>query len=82
MFILAKMVGIAVLIWFSMTGKAQGEYWLRWAIIGLIGYWLTWIGLYLTFSLPIAPTIGAFVVAFLIRKKLIYDAKKAKEVIS
>jgi hypothetical protein len=78
MFILAKIVGIAVLIWFGMTAKAQGEYWLRWVIVGLIGYWLTWILVYMTLSMPIAPTFVALGVVYFIRRKLIDDAKKAK----
>ncbi|MCK5897961.1 MAG: hypothetical protein KAG06_02685 [Methylococcales bacterium] len=76
MFILAKMVGIIVLVWFSMSAKSYGEYWLRWAIVGLIGYWLTWILLYATLSIPIGPTFVALGVTYFIRKKLVYDAKK------
>lgn len=78
MFLLAKIVAIAILVWFAITAKAQGEYWLRWVIIGLIGYWLTWALLYLTFSIPIAPTFAALVVAYFIRKKLLQDAEKSK----
>ena len=76
MFILAKMVGIIVLVWFSMSAKAYGEYWLRWALVGLIGYWLTWILLYVTLSIPIGPTFVALAVTYFIRKKLVADAKK------
>jgi FtsH-binding integral membrane protein len=78
MFILAKMVGIIVLIWFAMSAKSQGEYWLRWAIVGLIGYWLTWTLLYITLSMPILPTFAALTMTYFIRKKLMYDAQKNK----
>lgn len=78
MFILAKMVGIIVLVWFAMSAKSYGEYWLRWAIVGLIGYWLTWTLLYITLSIPIAPTFVALAVTYFIRKKLVYDANKNK----
>ena len=78
MFILAKIVGIIVLVWFAMTAKTQKEYWLRWVTVGLIGYWLTWTILYITLSIPIAPTFISLVVVYFIRKKLIHDSKKNK----
>lgn len=79
MFILAKIVGIAVLVWFAMTAQAKKEYWLRWVLVGLIGYWLTWFLLYFTLSIPVLPTFVALAVAYLIRKKLIYDSEKINE---
>jgi len=42
MLLLAKLIGVLVLVWFFMTGKKMGEPPLKWAIIGLIGYWLAW----------------------------------------
>ncbi len=79
MFILAKIIGIGVLVWFSITGKQQGEYWLRWALVGLLGYWLTWFLVYATVSIPFLDTAAAFTAAFFIRQKLVHDAKKARE---
>ncbi|NOQ36151.1 MAG: hypothetical protein GQ569_09690 [Methylococcaceae bacterium] len=79
MFILAKLIGIGVLVWFAMTGKEQGEYWLRWAIVGLLGFWITWFMVYFTLGMPILPTVAALAAAVLIRKKLLHDAKKSKE---
>lgn len=79
MFILAKLVGIGVLVWFAMTAKDQGEYWLRWALVGLLGYWLTWFLIYATVSIPFLDTAAAFAASYFIRQKLLYDAKKAKE---
>ncbi len=76
MFILAKIVGVAILVWFAMSAKAQGEYWLRWVMVGLIGYWLTWFILYFTLSIPVLPTFAALAVVYFIRKKLLYDSEK------
>lgn len=78
MFILAKIVGIIVLVWFAITAKAQGEYWVRWVIIGLVGYWLTWTILYITLSIPVVPTFTALAVVYFIRKKLLHDSGKNK----
>jgi hypothetical protein len=49
MLLLAKFAGIAVLVWFYLTAKEKGEQPIKWAIIGLIGYWITWWALRLTF---------------------------------
>lgn len=78
MFILAKLIGIGVLVWFAMTAKDQGEYWLRWAIVGLLGFWITWFLVYFTLGMPVLPTVAALAAVFLIRRKLIYDAKKSQ----
>ena len=48
MLLLAKFAGIAVLVWFYLTAKEKGEPAIKWAIIGLIGYWITWWALRLT----------------------------------
>ena len=42
MLFLAKFAGIAVLVWFYLTAKDKGEQPIKWAIIGLIGYWIAW----------------------------------------
>ena len=48
MLFLAKFAGIAVLVWFYLTAKDKGEQPLKWAIIGLIGYWIAWWAVRLT----------------------------------
>jgi hypothetical protein len=48
MLLLAKFAGIAVLVWFYLTAKEKGEQPVKWAVIGLIGYWITWWALRLT----------------------------------
>jgi uncharacterized membrane-anchored protein len=94
MLLLAKIAGIIVLVWFYMTAKEKGEQPFKWAIIGLIGYWLAWwiVDLSIVSSLPpgffknytaifiIAqiPALCAIGAAFLIRKKLLADAAKTK----
>ena len=92
MLLLAKVAGIAVLVWFYLTAKKQGEQAFKWAIIGLIGYWLTWWAIRLTvvaglsgvltkspviaFTVFQIPVVCAIAAAFLIRKKLLADADK------
>ena len=94
MLFLAKLAGIAVLVWFFLTAKSQGEPPYKWAIIGLIGYWTTWWAIKLTvvtalaglvaksatmtFLLVQIPAICAIAVAFFIRKKLLADIAEKK----
>jgi hypothetical protein len=89
MLFLAKLAGVAILVWFFLTAKSQGEQPYKWAIIGLIGYWTTWwaikltvvtalVGLVaksatMTFLLIQIPALCAIAVAFFIRKKLLAD---------
>ncbi|MDD2660800.1 MAG: hypothetical protein PHY54_14175 [Methylococcales bacterium] len=90
MLFLAKFAGIVVLVWFYLTAKDKGEQPIKWAIIGLLGYWIAWWAVKLTvvaaFSGLVAksammtfiviqiPALCAIAAAFLIRKKLIEDA--------
>ena len=86
---LARFAAIAVLVWFYMSAKEKGASPINWAIIGLIGYWITWWVVKLTlvsallgtvaknptgtFLLIQIPALCAMGVAFLIRKKLLAD---------
>lgn len=88
----AKFGGIAVLVWFYLTAKEKGEPAFKWAIIGLIGYWLAWWIVNLTavpaltgtvaktlttvFLVKQIPAVSAIAAAFIIRKKLLADAAK------
>ena len=90
MLLLAKLSGILILIWFYLTGKKMGEPPMKWAIIGLIGYWIGWwlgdliilAGLFgmfskstvLVFLVTQIPVVCGVIVAFFVRKKLIKDA--------
>jgi hypothetical protein len=90
MLLLAKFAGIAVLVWFYLTAKDKGEQPFKWAIIGLIGYWIAWWAVRLTVVAALSglvakspmmafivfqiPALCAIAAAFLIRKKLISDA--------
>ena len=92
MLFLAKLAGVAVLVWFFLTAKSQGEQPYKWAIIGLIGYWTSWWAIKLTVVTALAgivaksatmsfiliqlPAICAIAVAFFIRKKLLSDIAK------
>lgn len=89
MLLLAKLAGIAVLVWFYLTAKDKGEPPVKWAIIGLIGYWVTWWAINLTvvsvltglftknftaiFIIAQLPALCAIGAAFIIRKKLLSD---------
>ena len=87
---LAIFAGIAVLVWFYLTAKEKGEHRFNWAIVGLIGYWLSWGGVKLTLSISglIAkgtimavvinqiPVLCGIAAVVLIRKKLLADAAK------
>lgn len=90
MLFLAKFAGIAVLVWFFVTAKDKGEPPFKWAIIGVIGYWIAWwvvkltvvtalSGLVaksamMTFLVIQIPALAAIAAAFVIRKKLLADA--------
>jgi len=94
MLFLAKLAGIAVLVWFFLSAKSQGEQPYKWAIIGLVGYWITWWAIKLTvvtalagfvaksatmtFLLVQIPALCAIAVAFFIRKKLLADIVEKK----
>ena len=87
---LARFAAIAVLVWFYMSAKENGQPPINWAITGLIGYWITWWAVKLTvvsalagmvaknptgtFLLVQIPALCAICAAFLIRKKLLADA--------
>ncbi len=90
MLFLAKLGAIAELVCFYVAGKDHHQPPIKWAVIGLIGYWLTWWLVDKTFiaMLPNSmtrsagmgflvmqiPALSALVTAYLIRQKLISDA--------
>jgi hypothetical protein len=90
MLFLAKFAGIVVLVWFYLSAKDKGEPPVKWAIIGLIGYWIAWWAVKLTVVTALSglvakspmmtfiviqiPALCAIAAAFLIRKKLLADA--------
>lgn len=89
MLFLAKFAGIAVLVWFFITAKQQGEQPYKWAIIGVIGFWIAWWAVRLTIVSPLTglfpsnftaiflitqiPAVIGAIAAFFIRKKLLTD---------
>jgi len=94
MLFLAKLAGILVLVWFYLTAKDKGEQPFKWAIIGLIGYWIAWWAVKLTVVAALSglvakspvmvfiviqiPAFCAIAAAYFIRKKLLADAEAAK----
>lgn len=82
--LLAKIIAVGILVWFFHTAKENGQQPFKWAIIGLVGYGITWEAAHLmtdavTESKIIAATIPALIAtvgAWLIRQKLLSDAKK------
>ncbi len=89
MLLLAKLCGILVMIWFYMTGKKAGEQGIKWAIIGLFGYWISWwLSNYLilnplekqftqssalVFLTTQIPVVFGLAAAYYVRAKLIKD---------
>ncbi len=87
MLLLAKFCGIMILVWFYLTGKKMGEPPIKWAIIGLIGYWISWwlanelilsslTGMFSKSSVAVflvtqIPVVIALVASYFIRNKLI-----------
>ena len=87
MLLLAKLAGILILVWFYLSGKKVGESGVKWAIIGLIGYWISWwladllilsslTGMFTKSSVTVflvtqIPVICAVAAVFFIRKKLL-----------
>lgn len=82
--LLAKIAAVAILVWFYHSAKENGQEPFKWAIIGLIGFAITWEAIHLitdsvTQNRAIASTLPAIIAtigAWLIRQKLISDAKK------
>lgn len=85
--LLAKIIAVGILVWFFYSAKENGGQPFKWAIIGFIGYAITWEILHLiidtmTENKIIAstiPAVAATLGAFLIRQKLIADTKKISE---
>ncbi|MFZ2726959.1 MAG: hypothetical protein WAX77_11955 [Methylococcaceae bacterium] len=89
MLFFAKVAGIAVLVWFYLTAKNNNQSAIQWAIIGVIGYWITWWLVKLTVVAVLTPLVAksfagtvavvqipalvALAAAFFIRKKLLSD---------
>ncbi|MGY6275650.1 hypothetical protein [Methylomonas sp. MgM2] len=87
MLFLAKLFGILTLIWFYLAAKNNNAPVVNWAVIGLIGYWLTWWLAKFLLVVPLAdavtkhsileflltqmPVVCAVAVVYVIRKKLI-----------
>jgi hypothetical protein len=83
--LLAKIIAVAILVWFFQSAKENGQEPFKWAIIGLIGYAITWAGAHflidaLTENRIVASTLPAVIAAvgaWLVRQKLVSDAKKS-----
>lgn len=64
--LLAKITGIIILVWFYQTAKNQGENPIKWAITGVIGYWLIWWILVKAVANPILDSTHSDSVVFLL----------------
>lgn len=87
MLLLAKLAALCIAVWFYMTADKVGEPPVKWVIIGLIGYLITWflVDLTLVKMLTAAvakkstaiivftqiPAVCGLVAAYFIRKKLL-----------
>ncbi|GAB6141177.1 hypothetical protein JCM14076_19060 [Methylosoma difficile] len=91
--LLAKAASFAVIVWFYLTAKNHSQPPVQWAVIGLIGFWLAWWAVKLTFLTPLVglagknatgvflltqiPAFVAIAAAYFIRKKLLADLQKS-----
>lgn len=64
--LLAKIAGIIMLVWFYQTAKKYGENPIKWAITGVIGYWLVWWIVTLSVANPLLESFGKSSVAMLL----------------
>ena len=87
MLLLAKLAALGVIIWFYTTADKNAQPPVKWAIIGLIGYLISWFMADLiidkvfasamnarsagTFVLGQLPTVVGLIGAHLVRKKLL-----------
>ncbi|HIF54836.1 MAG: hypothetical protein ABGX40_01615 [Methylococcales bacterium] len=94
MLLLAKLAAILIMVWFYLTAKKQKEPAVKWAIIGLVGYWISWwlsnklflsalTGMFskstvIVFLITQLPVLCGVAVVFFVRAKLIKDAEKNK----
>ncbi len=82
--LLAKIVAVAILVWFFHSAKENGQEPFKWAIIGLVGFGITWEAAHLITDAmtenrliaSILPAVIAAVGAWAIRQKLVSDTKK------
>ena len=94
MLFLAKLGALVVVIWFYMTADKNGAPPVKWAVIGLIGYLISWFLVDSVIDNALAviiakrgtgaivlgqiPALGGLLAAYFIRKKLVSDANAAK----
>jgi hypothetical protein len=92
MTLIAKLVGLGIIIWFYMSATENKQPPIKWAVIGLIGYTIVCLIVYKGIAVPLSsgksggadfvihqvPALLGFAAAHLIRKKLIKDAAAAK----
>jgi hypothetical protein len=92
MLVLAKLAALGVVVWFYMTADKNGEPPVKWAVIGLVGYIITWFlvdfVLDNAFATVIAkkggggiiigqiPALGGLFASLFIRKKLLGNIGK------
>ena len=94
MLLLTKLAALGVVIWFYMSAEKSGQPAVKWAVIGLVGYVITWF--LVDFALDNAlsaitakskggyflvgqlPAFAGLIAAFFIRKKLLSDANVEK----
>ncbi len=86
MLILAKVLAIAVLVWFYSTAREKGEPAINWAVTGFIGYAIVWGLIYAlinklfgvsakgSFVIMQIPALCAIATTYFIRQKLCSNA--------
>ena len=78
MLILIKLAAIAIAIVFYQTGKGHGENGIRWAIVGLIGYFLAFAIAMLLIGETLIAIVLACVAVYFTRLQLLRMLAKKK----
>ncbi len=86
---IAILAAIAVVVWFYKTAISVGQGGVKWAAVGVVGYWIAWWivkltvvsslsglatkGAFIGFIILLLPTLAGLATVFLVRKRLLAD---------
>jgi hypothetical protein len=95
MLLLAKALAVVTVVWFYLSAQQKKQKPITWAVIGLIGYVLTWFlvrytiipmfprsasqSMFSGFLIMQIPAVLGFFAVYLVRGKLMHDADNAQE---
>ena len=86
---IAILSAIAVVVWFYQSAMKVGESGVKWATVGVLGFWIAWWiikltvvgvlaglaakGAFFGFIVMLLPTLAGLATVFLVRNKLLAD---------